>query len=292
MLDPEAPPMPAFRRLVSLVLAVAVVMTLAIPALHAEPVVLKTTELGHGPTLVFVHSMGLTRSDWLATARKLLSGFRVVLVDLPGHGDSPMPEPFTFATAGEALDAVLARQNPDSTIVIGHQMGGRVAMAALAAHPERARGLVLIDVPVGTPVPVPDQQKKMFLDYMDSQYEAVSKMMFSKLGRDTTQSQAIYAMYAQTQPATIKAYVREMFYSDGNRDAKALKLPVRMMLSSRALPDSLTAGRELKKMGWEDTTATVTRIPDSAMWIMKDQPDTLAARIREFAASAFATPRR
>ena len=284
--------MPAFRRLVSLVLAVAVVMTLAIPVLHAEPVVLKTTELGHGPTLVFVHSMGLTRSDWLATARKLLSGFRVVLVDLPGHGDSPMPEPFTFATAGEALDAVLARQNPDSTIVIGHQMGGRVAMAALAAHPERARGLVLIDVPVGTPVPVPDQQKKMFLDYMDAQYEAVSKMMFSKLGRDTTQSQAIYAMYAQTQPSTIKAYVREMFYSDGNRDAKALKLPVRMILSSRALPDSLTAGRELKKMGWEDTTATVTRIPDSAMWIMKDQPDTLAARIREFAASAFATPRR
>ena len=284
--------MPAFRRLVSFVVAVAVVMTLAIPALHAEPVVLKTTELGHGPTLVFVHSMGLTRSDWLTTARKLLSGFRVVLVDLPGHGDSPMPEPFTFATAGEALDAVLARQNPDSTIVIGHQMGGRVAMAALAAHPERARGLVLIDVPVGTPVPVPDQQKKMFLDYMDSQYEAVSKMMFSKLGRDTTQSQAIYAMYAQTQPATIKAYVREMFYSDGNRDAKALKLPVRMILSSRALPDSLTAGRELKKMGWEDTTATVTRIPDSALWIMKDQPDTLAARIREFAASAFATPRR
>ena len=284
--------MPAFRRLVSLVLAVAVVMTLAIPVLHAEPVVLKTTELGHGPTLVFVHSMGLTRSDWLTTARKLLSGFRVVLVDLPGHGDSPMPEPFTFATAGEALDAVLARQNPDSTIVIGHQMGGRVAMAALAAHPERARGLVLIDVPVGTPVPVPDQQKKMFLDYMDAQYEAVSKMMFSKLGRDTTQSQAIYAMYAQTQPATIKAYVREMFYSDGNRDAKALKLPVRMILSSRALPDSLTAGRELKKMGWEDTTATVTRIPDSALWIMKDQPDTLAARIREFAASAFATPRR
>ena len=284
--------MPAFRRLVSLVLAVAVVMTLAIPVLHAEPVVLKTTELGHGPTLVFVHSMGLTRSDWLTTARKLLSGFRVVLVDLPGHGDSPMPEPFTFATAGEALDAVLARQNPDSTIVIGHQMGGRVAMAALAAHPERARGLVLIDVPVGTPVPVPDQQKKMFLDYMDAQYEAVSKMMFSKLGRDTTQSQAIYAMYAQTQPSTIKAYVREMFYSDGNRDAKALKLPVRMILSSRALPDSLTAGRELKKMGWEDTTATVTRIPDSAMWIMKDQPDTLAARIREFAASAFATPRR
>jgi pimeloyl-ACP methyl ester carboxylesterase len=288
---PEAP-VSMSRRLVSFALLAAVVLALASPVLHAEPVALKTTELGRGPTLVFVHSMGLTRSDWLTTARKLLSGYRVVLVDLPGHGESPMPEPFSFASAGEALDAVLARQNPDSTIVIGHQMGGRVAMAALAAHPERARGLLLVDVPVGTPVQIEDQQKKMFLNYMDNQYEAVSKMMFSKLGRDTTQSQAIYAMFAQTQPATIKAYVREMFYSDGNRDAKAAKVPTRMLLTSRSWPDSVRAGVVLKNMGWEDTTLAVARVPNSAMWVMKDQPDTLAARIRDFATTCLATPRK
>jgi pimeloyl-ACP methyl ester carboxylesterase len=125
---------------------------------HADPVVLKTTELGHGPTIVFVHGLGASRNDWMPTARKLLARYRVVLVDLPGHGDSALPEPFSFAAVGEALDGVLARQNPDSTIVVGHQFGGRAALAALAAHPGRARGLVLLDVPLGIPVQVDDQQ--------------------------------------------------------------------------------------------------------------------------------------
>jgi pimeloyl-ACP methyl ester carboxylesterase len=110
--------------------------TVAATALAATPVALKTTELGHGPTVVFVPGLGSTRNDCLPTARKLLGRYRVVLVDLPGHGESPMPDPFTFGTAGEALDAVLAKQNPDSTIVVGLQMGGRVVMAA----PPRTRG--------------------------------------------------------------------------------------------------------------------------------------------------------
>ncbi|MFM8558444.1 MAG: alpha/beta fold hydrolase [bacterium] len=280
------------RRVVSSVLVVAVALLLAIPVLHAEPVALKTTELGRGPTLVFVHSMGLTRSDWLTTARKLLSGYRVVLVDRPGHGESPMPDPFSFVTAGEALDAVLARQNPDSTIVIGHQMGGRVAMAALAAHPERARGLLLIDVPVGMSVQIDDQQKKMFLNYMDTNYEQVSRMMFSRMGRDTTQSQQLYAMISATPAVTMKAYVRETFYSDGYKDAKALKLPVRVFATDGTWEKGTTSGAVLKRLGWEDTTLTVTRIADAGAWFMKDQPDSVAARVREFTAAMLAGAKR
>src|SRR5262249_47136778 len=113
-------------------------MALFAVSAHAGPVELKTTELGRGPTIVFVHGLGASRSDWLPTARKLIGRYRVVLVDLPGHGDTALPDPFSFASAGEALDAVLAKQNPDSTVVVAHQMGGRAALAALSAHPGRA----------------------------------------------------------------------------------------------------------------------------------------------------------
>lgn len=279
-------PVSPIRRL-SLLAITALTVAFAVP-LHAEPVALKTTELGRGPTIVFVHSLGLSRTDWMPTARKLISRNRIVLVDLPGHGDSPLPDPFSFAAAGEALGAVLARFNPDSTIVVGHQFGGRVALAALAAHPERAKGLVLIDTPVGIPVQIDDQQKKQFLAFMDRSYETVAQMMFSKLGRDTTQSKDLYAMISQTQPATIKAFVREGFYSDGNKDAKSLKMPVRMFATSRVWKDTDTPGAVLKALGWEDTTSTVKRIPDSASWVMKDQPDSLAAWIGAFAAERVA----
>ena len=277
------------RRTVSLLaLAVlAVSLTLA-AAVHADPIVLKTTALGHGPTILFVHALGGTRNDWLPTARKLLAHYRVVLVDLPGHGDSPLPDPFSFATVGEALDGVLAKENPDSTIIVGHQMGGRAALAALVVHPGRVKGLVLLDVPIGLPLQMEDQQKKHFLDLMDNSYEPVAKMMFSKLGRDTTQSSAIFTMFLQTPPATVKAFVREGFYSDGNKNAKSLKIPVLRVATSLVWEPGLSSGAVLKVLGWEDTTATVLRLPDSGYWAMKDQPDSLAAIIGKFAAARFA----
>lgn len=252
------------------------------------PAAPKTTELGHGPTIVFVHGLGGTRTDWLPTARKLLAHHRIVLVDLPGHGESALPDPFSFATVGEALDQVLSKQDPESTIVVAHEIGGRAAMAALAAHPGRAKGLVLIDVPVGIPAQIDDQQKKRFLDFMDASFEPVSKMMFGNKGRDTTQSKQIYAVFTQTSPATVKAFIREGFYSDGNKDARALKLPVKMFATSRLWTPELTSGALLKRMGWEDTTMTLTRVPDAGFWVMKDQPDSLAAWIEDFATKSVA----
>jgi len=269
-----------------------VLAALLAPGAHADPVQLKTTELGHGPTIVFVHGLGASRSDWLPTARKLLGRYRIVLVDLPGHGDSALPDPFSFASVGDALDAVLAKQNPDSTIVVAHQMGGRAALAALAAHPGRAKGLLLIDVPVGIPVAIDDQQKKQFLDFMDQSYESVAKMMFSSLGRDSAQSGAIYTMFTRTSPATVKAFVREGFYSDGNKDIRSLKLPVQVVITSRLWKKNATPGAVLKLLGWEDTTATVCRLPDSGYWMAKDQPDSLATIIGDFAAARLAAAKK
>ncbi len=269
----------------------AALLTVA-AAVHADPIVLKTTELGHGPTIVIVHALGGTRNDWLPTARRLLAHYRVVLVELPGHGESPLPEPFSFAAVGEALDGVLAKQNPDSTIVVGHQFGGRAALAALAAHPGRAKGLVLLDVPLGLPMQMEDQRKKMFLDFMDNSYESVAKMMFSKLGRDTTQSAEIFTMFQQTSPATVKAFVREGFFTDGNKDAKSLKIPIQRVATSRLWKPELTSGAVLKTLGWDDTTSTVLRLPNSGLWAMKDQPDSLAAIIGQFAVARFAAAKK
>lgn len=265
----------------------AVALALA-PRAHAQPVAPKTTELGRGPTIVFVHGLGGTRNDWLPTARRLLGTHRVVLVDLPGHGESPLPDPFSFATVGEALDQVLAKQVPESTIVVAHEIGGRAALAALAAHPGRAKGLVLIDVPMGIPPQMTDQQRKRFLEFMDTSFESVSRMMFSNKGRDTTQSKAIYAMFTQTQPATVKAFLREGFYSDGNKAARSLGVPVQVMATSRLWRPDMTSGALLRQMGWEDTTLAARRVPDAGFWVMKDQPDSLAAWIGEFAAKSVA----
>ena len=267
--------------------AVGLFLSIAAFAAPAAPPTLKTTELGKGPTIVIVHALGGSRADWAATAAKLAARYRVVTVDLQGHGDSALPDSFTFAAAGAALAQVLAAQPAGGSVVVGHQVGGRVALAALAAHSELARGLVLIDAPVALPVKLADEQKNAFLASMASSYDGVSRMMFSNLGRDTAQSRVIFESFARTKPATVQAFVREGFFSDGNRDALALKVPTLMLATSRLWKPGMTSGAVLTQLGWADTSAAVRRLPDSGYWAMKDQPDSLALIIGEFAAARF-----
>lgn len=273
------------RRL--LVVFAAAALTQAVAG--ADPVPLKITELGHGPTIVFVHATGGGRLDWMPTARKLIARHHVVLVDMPGTGDSPLPEPFSMEAVGDALDAVLAKQAPESTIVVGHQSGGYAALMALAAHPGRARGLVLIDTPLKFPLQLTEQQKKQFTLMLDQNYETMKPRLFAKMGRDSTQSEAIYAIVSQAPAGTVKAYFREALNADANKTIQALGMPVRLLVSDRVWKRDGSWTGVAHTLGWDDTTfVTPHRIVDSAFWVMKDQPDTLAAILAGFSAERVA----
>src|SRR5690348_7266829 len=73
----------------------------------AAPAPLKTTATGHGPTLLLIHGFGGTLEAWKPTVEKL-RGYHVVLAELPGHGEEPMPESFSVEAAGERVAATLA----------------------------------------------------------------------------------------------------------------------------------------------------------------------------------------
>ena len=86
------------------------------------------TAFGRGPTVVLVHGLGSRASHWLPTARRLARTHRVVLAQLPGHGESALPDPFSLEACAEALDQVLAKQKPESTVIVAHGFGGLIAL--------------------------------------------------------------------------------------------------------------------------------------------------------------------
>jgi len=258
-------------------------------ATPAPPVTLHTSEFGHGPTLVLVHGLGAARLGWMPTTRKLLSNYHVVMVDLPGHGDSPLPDPFSLEAAADALDLVIAKQPPDSTVVVGQGVGGLLALMSASLHPEHQKGLVLIDVGLKSPLPIDDQQKKQFLDFMEQNYDQVSNMIFSRMGRDSAQGVQVQAMAAQVPPATIKAYLRRLLDADATRAVRGLKTPVLVVMSEKRLPPDKDWAVVGKEMGWEDPAShPARRIAHSAALIASDQPDTLALVISDFAKQAMA----
>ncbi len=276
--------------LLAAVPAAALAATLAVAlAVGPPPVALKTLELGRGPTLVLVHGLGTGRMVWMPTARKLIAAHRVVMVDLPGHGESPMPDPFSLEAAAEALDRVVAKQKAESTLVVGQGVGGLIALMAAGAHPDRARGLVLIDVALKSPVPIEEQQKRQFIDYMDQNYDVFARMVFTRMGRDSAQGVAIHALAAQVPPANVKAYFRELLNADGSRALHNIKCPLLFIASQHVLPPDKDWPTVGKQLGWDDPAiVTPRRLGASGALIMSDQPDSLALAITDFARQVMA----
>ena len=270
-----------------LCLLLAVIATAAL--VHADAAPLQTTEIGQGPTIVFVHGLGGSRTDWLPTVKRLRERFHTVLVDLPGHGGVALPEPFSLESGAEQIDAILARQKGDSTIIVGQGVGGLLALFAVAAHPEHAAGVMLIDTQMKSPIPVSDQQRDQLLRFIDDNYAQFTLMAFSKMGRDSTESARLYAMMSAVPATTIKGYMRHLLAVDGNRNLKAVRTPFALVFSERLWKPGTSWGTVAKSFGYDDTTGAIPhRIANAGMQVMKDQPDTLAAVVADFATRSFA----
>ncbi len=277
----------------AVLLAFALLSSIALPGTAAPPVAPKTLELGKGPTIVLVHELGGNRSSWMPTVRKLVGKYHVVLVDLPGHGDSPAPDPFTFEAAAEALDLVLAKQNPDSTVLVGKGVGGMLSLLDLKAHPGRVRGIVLIDTGLKSSLRIDDQEIQGFKRMLDSNYDQILKMIFSRAGKDSLQGVAIHAVAAQTPPQTIKSYIGASLTGDATPALKSLQVPYLFVATDLLFKSGRSPGTVFQALGFEDTTAVpMRRITNAGYLVMQDQPDTLAAVIADFTVRALAAKRK
>ena len=103
-------------------------------------------ELGEGPPLVFVHGLSGSWPNWLEQLPVFAAaGHRVVALDLPGFGHSPMPaETITISGYARLLDGLCDALQIDAAAVVGNSMGGFVAAELAIAFPQRVERLVLV----------------------------------------------------------------------------------------------------------------------------------------------------
>ncbi|HEY6796130.1 MAG TPA: alpha/beta fold hydrolase [Kineosporiaceae bacterium] len=104
--------------------------------------------LGREVPLVLLHAFPLERSMWRDVAERLAAaGVPTVAVDLPGLGDSPLPESVVpdLAVSADAVAALLDRLGVRRAVVAGVSMGGYVALALARSRPDLLAGLALID---------------------------------------------------------------------------------------------------------------------------------------------------
>jgi len=95
--------------------------------------------------LVFVHGLSGSWPNWLQQLPTFAATHRVIAIDLPGFGHSPMPShEISIAGYARVLEQLLDRLGVDAAAVIGNSMGGFIAAELAIAYPQRVERLVLV----------------------------------------------------------------------------------------------------------------------------------------------------
>ncbi|MGL6290368.1 MAG: alpha/beta fold hydrolase, partial [Silanimonas sp.] len=171
---------------------------------------------GQGPALLLLHGWAMHGGVFAPLVRALVDRFEVITVDLPGHGgsrDSALP--LALDVVADALaDVIGAASSP--ALVVGWSLGGLVATALAARHPDRVRGLAMI---AASPrfVQAPD-----WPDGMDPQ---VFERFGDELGRDYRGTLDRFLMLEAQGSAQLRRelrFLRDAVYARGEPGPRAL----------------------------------------------------------------------
>ena len=266
---------------------------------------------GEGPPLLLVHGFPQTHLMWHAVAPALAGTFSVVVVDLPGYGDSFRPPvasdhaPHSKRALAADLVAAMAVLGHERFAVAGHDRGARVSYRLALDHPEHVTKLAVLDVvPTGEiwlradatfalgywhwpflaqPAPLPEQ---MILASPDAFWIAAERMGL-KPGDPRFPQDTLDVYRAQlTDPAAVEAMCEDYRAGatiDREIDAEGgtITCPVLALWGADgALPSFYPDPLEL----WRTfaPAATGRAIADAGHFLVEDQPDAIIRELTEF----------
>jgi pimeloyl-ACP methyl ester carboxylesterase len=258
----------------ALALSVSLLAASPLAAASVGDLEIHSTVHGQGPkTIIFVHGWTCDESSWAAQVAGLGNDYRVVTLDLPGHGrsEAPAPDQFSMELFAEAVEAVRAEVGADKVVLVGHSMGGPVIRQYALDHPEHVAGLVAVDGQLdvrplanirGLPTPTREMRATMI------------ETMFAP-GTSSELRTQIRAMMLGAPDATAAGAMAAMFDAKNQSDRKIMAPALTIFAgTSRFASDQST--REVVP-NW-----TSEQFAGTGHFVMMEQPEKFNAALRSF----------
>ncbi len=258
-----------------------------------------------GPRVVFVHGLFGQGKNWTTIAKGLSDRHRVTLLDLPNHGHSPWTDRIDYVDMAELVATELASYGEPVTLV-GHSMGGKVAMTLALRRPELLHALVVVDI---APVEYPLQGGRTDdEDEEASPFGAfIAAMKAMDLGALQTRDDADAALRTAVPSRMVRSFllqslVREGLGSDGGwRWRLNLDLLERDLGELRRFPDPPAGAtfegpvlwiaganshyvlpQDRARMDELFPTTRLVRVKNAGHWVHSEQPEVFLETLRLF----------
>lgn len=237
---------------------------------------------GKGASVVLIHGLGGNRSVWAGWVKALKVGHAVLTVDLPGHGDSAAPP-----LKGQAvdLDAValdlaqlIRKQKLAPAILVGHSLGGQMALRVAAADPGAVQGVILLD---GFLSPLPASFVDRMVQGLAKDAPGTLRGFFQGMSAGPAQTETLLRAAAKLKPEVCAAY----FLALGGPalEVAKVKAAVTLFASTTLVPDLSKEAETLAQLGLVGLPKLqVQYFVNAHHWIMLDEPEALTVLFNDF----------
>lgn len=245
------------------------------------------------PAIIFIHGAGMDHSPWQLPARSFAwHGHSVLAPDLPGHGRSEGPPLGSIAAMAGWLGLLLDAAGVERAVLVGHSMGGAIALEAAAALGERISGVALL----GTAASIPVHRDLLAAARGEPQraYQmmtAWSHGAAAKLGGNPApglwMTGGTLALFARNQPGVLHADLDACnAWTTGPDTARKLRCPALVLIAANDIMTSTKNGKALAQL---IPGSRLVVIEGSGHMLLAEAPDAvLDALIAFFAAKTAA----
>jgi pimeloyl-ACP methyl ester carboxylesterase len=258
------------RRLI-LTLVIGFVYALPLSAASVDGLALHSSTTGTGPaTVIFIHGWTCDSSSWGAQVPAFAKNYRVVTLDLPGHGRSASPKDgkLSLDLFARAVEAVRAESKADRVVLVGHSMGAPVIRQYARLYPQHVAGLVAVDGPLdlrGFPPPEFKQPPPMVGAEGLKAREKMIRGMFIPQTAPALQEQ-ILKMMLGTSESTANGAMAAMFDPSISKTDVITAPTLAVYAGTAKLPDPKVAKEVLPN--YEGT-----QMPGTGHFLMMEKPD-------------------
>ena len=214
-----------------------------------EPVVY--VKKGDGkPAIVFVHCWSCDKSYWASELEYFGSNYKVIAIDLAGHGESGLGRvEWTIENYGKDVKAVIDKEKLDKVILIGHSMGGPVALAAAQLLGNRVKALIAIDTFQDIEAVLTQEQIDGFYKTFEEDFTGTTKEFVKGLFAENADSNLVKRIaeeMSSAPPNIALASFRSLFKFNEAENFDKINIPVRFINSDKFPTNIEAAKRHIK----------------------------------------------
>ena len=204
---------------------------------------------GKGDTaLVFVHCWACDRTYWDNQAAEFAKNYRVVTIDLPGHGQSGQGrKSWSIASFGEDVKTVVTKLDLKRVVFVGSSMGGPISIEAARGMPDRVVAVVPVDSLLNVEQKITPEQLDSVIKQMQSDYKAtitgLTNQFFFSPSTPAAVKERVLKDATSRPPEMAIAILKGIFTHDVLPALRETKVPIHAINGDRA-PTSLEVNRK------------------------------------------------